>query len=502
MSLPNAQVTRFRAVIERKLGLSFQDDKQEFLAEVMRARLETTGDTGETYLARLENPATSKEWSALGELLTVPETYFFRHYDQFRAFAEVALPDRMRARSATSYLSILSAGCASGEEAYSLAVLTREATSGRLWDVSIVGVDINPAIIKKAIEGRYSDRALRQTSAEMQHKLFGQQRHDYALDESIRQAVRFEERNLADNDPDFWQPESFDIIFCRNVLIYFSAEQAQALVSRFARALAPGGYLFLGHAENLRGLSQDFHVCHTHDTFYYRRRSRDEIATKEAASTAELQMPTSLEEVLDGSVSWVEAIQNSAERVQSLAQKPTKASASPPTSEKPRWSLAPAFDLLRNERFEEALATLRNLPPEAANDLDAILLQAVLWAHSGRLDEAEKVCRHLLSIDELNAGAQYVLALCYEGSGDNSAAISHDQTAIYLDSEFAMPHLHWGLLARRGNDLETARRELQQALTLFQREEPSRLLLFGGGFGRETLLALCRAELIACGGQP
>lgn len=501
----NPHVARFRAVIERTLGLSFPDDKQDFLAEVLRARLEKTADSSESYLARLESPLPNGEWRVLGELLTIPETYFFRHYDQFRAFAEVALPDRLRARSMFGRLAILSAGCATGEEAYSLAALAREVAGDRSRELAITGIDINPENIRKAVEGRYSARALRQTTVEMQQKLFGQQHQDYILDESLRRAVRFEERNLLRDDPDFWQAEAFDIIFCRNVLIYFSAEQAQALVSRFVRALAPGGYLFLGHAENLRGLSQDFHVCHTHDTFYYRRRSRDEmVARRPAVSTPAPAMPAPLEDVLDGSVSWVDAIQNSAERVQSLAQKPAAAAAAPGLQPpaKPRWSLAPAFDLLRRERFAEALATLRDLPPEAANDRDAVLLQAVLYAHSGRLDEAERACRHLLTLDELNAGAQYVLALCEEGAGDSGEAISHDQTAIYLDPGFAMPHLHWGLLARRGGDLETARRELQQALLLFQREELSRLLLFGGGFGREALLALCRAELIACGGQP
>jgi chemotaxis protein methyltransferase CheR len=493
-----AHILRFHAVIERKLGLNFDNDKQDFLAEVLRARLEKTGETGDIYLSRLESQSPSAEWSTLGELLTVPETYFFRHNDQFRAFAEVALPDRMRAQSTSRRFSILSAGCASGEEAYSLAVLAQEATSGTPWDISIVGVDINPAILKKAVEARYSARALRQTSTEMQHKLFGQQQHhEYALNENIRSAVRFEERNLAEDDANFWRPESFDIIFCRNVIIYFSPEQAQALVRRFARTLAPGGYLFLGHAENLRGLSQDFHVCHTHDTFYYRRRTREETVKKPSVATpAPLQIPSPLEAVLDGNVSWVEAIRSSAERVQSLADKPTAT-----TPDKPRWSLAPVFDLLRHERFHEALDAVRGLPAEATNDVDAVLLHAVLCAHSGKLDEAELVCRHLLNIDELNAGAQYVLALCCENSGDNDTAIIHDQTAIYLDPGFAMPHLHLGLLARRSNDLDTARRELQQALILFQREELSRLLLFGGGFGREALLALCRAELIACGGQ-
>jgi chemotaxis protein methyltransferase CheR len=112
------------------------------------------------------------------------------------------------------------------------------------------------------------------------------------------------------------------------------------------------------------------------------------------------------------------------------------------------------------------------------------------------------VCRRLLKIDELNSGAHYVLALCREGARDQPAAANHDQVAVYLDPAFAMPRLHLGLLARRAGDSGTARRELAQALALLQREDASRLLLFGGGFNREALLGLCRAELIACGGKP
>jgi chemotaxis protein methyltransferase CheR len=113
--------------------------------------------------------------------------------------------------------------------------------------------------------------------------------------------------------------------------------------------------------------------------------------------------------------------------------------------------------------------------------------------------QAERACEQLLALDELNAGAHYLLALCREGAGDRGGAVSHDQTAVYLDPGFAMAHVHLGLLARRANDRNTARRELEQAILLLQREDASRLLLFGGGFSRDALMALCRAELSASG---
>ncbi len=122
--------------------------------------------------------------------------------------------------------------------------------------------------------------------------------------------------------------------------------------------------------------------------------------------------------------------------------------------------------------------------------------------HGGQLSGAEDACRRLLELDELNAGAHYVLALCRESAGDERGAADHDQVAAYLDPAFAMPRLHLGLLARRAGDRDAARRELAQALALLEREDPSRLLLFGGGFNRAALLALGRAELHACGGRP
>ena len=144
---------------------------------------------------------------------------------------------------------------------------------------------------------------------------------------------------------------------------------------------------------------------------------------------------------------------------------------------------------------------MRGLPPGSANDPDAQLLLAVLHANSGEIVEAEKIARQVLAADELNTGAHYLIALCREYDGDRDGAVRHYQAATYLDLLFAMPHLHLGLIAKRSGDTDTAQRELGIALSLFDREDAARILLFGGGFTREALLAFCRAELRACGGN-
>jgi len=503
------EVDRFRNIVERRLGLQFEDAKLGFLGDLLRQRISANGHACEIYLGNLEGGVSPNELNALVQELTVPETYFFRNMDQFRVFSEVVLPSRLRAQESYKQLRFLSAACASGEEAYTLAILLREVSADPSWDVSILGIDVNHAVLEKALRARYSTWALRETPLAVQRRWFRSEGREMVLDETIRTSVHFEAHNLVEDDPGVWQPETYDAIFCRNVIMYFTQEASKAVVARLTRALAPGGYLFLGHAETLRGLSHDFHLHHTHGTFYYQRKEGTDQAAKRFSTgmvTVSTNASTTLATIVDESSTWIDAICTATERVQALTVAPKQPSL-PDRSVSlahagPRWDLCIPLDLLRTEQFTEALDVVQALPPESAHDPDVLLLQAVLLAHSGQLAPAEDVCRRLLKIDELNSGAHYVLALCREGARDQSAAANHDQVAVYLDPAFAMPRLHLGLLARRAGDSDNARRELGQALALLQREDASRLLLFGGGFNREALLGLCRAELIACGGKP
>lgn len=502
---------RFRALIVRCLGLQFEDAKLGFLADVLRRRLEATKEEPDLYLAQLDAKAVPHEVVMLAQELTVAETYFFRHVEQYRAFAEVALPDRLRyAQAAGARLSVVSAGCASGEEPYSLAITVRDTLPDRVDAVSILGVDINPVLVEKATRGRFSSWVLRDTPPDVQRRWFRADGREFVLDKAVRSSVGFEVCNLADDGSELWRPQSHDIVFCRNVLMYFAPASAQALVSRIARSLRPGGYLFLGHAETLRRLSNDFHLRHTHGTFYYQRRDRAELGPALPAVVALRAMPagepTPLAAWVEGANTWIDTIQQASERIRSLVESPSHAGSAPDGSgsrrAKPAREIGLALELLREERFAEALEVVKALPPEFEPDAEVLLLRAVLLTHGGQLAVAERACQRLLEIDELNAEAHYLLALCREGVGDQAGSLYHDQVAIYLDPGFAMAHLHLGLIARRAQDLTTARRELEQAIALLQREDPSRLLLFGGGFTRDALVGLCRGELLRSGGRP
>jgi chemotaxis protein methyltransferase CheR len=158
-----------------------------------------------------------------------------------------------------------------------------------------------------------------------------------------------------------------------------------------------------------------------------------------------------------------------------------------------------ARELLGAERFAEALDLLADLGPDRSELPEVLLLRAALLLQRGDLDQAEQAARRLLADDEHGAGGHYLVALCREEAGDAAGALEGYRRAALLDPGFALARLHLGLLARRRHDTATARRELANAVELLQREDPARLQLFGGGFGRAALVALARAELLACG---
>lgn len=503
--LDTALVERLRAAVASRLGLQLEDSSVEPLVALASERVEAGRvRSGDAYVRAVEagEPA---ELRAIAARVTVGETYFFRNANDLAAFSGTVLPERIRARGAARQLRILSAGCSSGEEPYTLAMLVRDAPALAGWDLGILGVDVNPAAIARGRAARYGPWSLRQTSDAVRARFFDEVGREVRVREEVRALVRLEERNLVEDDPELWAPGGWDVVFCRNVLMYFSRETMRRIVSRIARSLAAGGFLFLGHAETLRGVSSEFHLLHTHGTFYYQRRVGDAPSAGVAAALA-APSPTPAP-ILDPDLDWLDAIRTASERIAGLSRAGAPSAPSAPATA-PLAPLAPpggsdvprALALLREERFAEALAALG--PAADETDTDALLLRAVILASSGDPAAAEEVCARILELDELSAEAHYVKALCREHARDRAAAANHDHYALYLDPTFAMPRLHLGLLAKRAGDVEGARRELARALALLAGEDTSRILLLGGGFTRAALVDVCRAELRACGGGP
>lgn len=247
VALAAAEIECFRGLVAERLGLYFEDSKVDFLAEVLRQRMEDTGCHQFSVYRISSFAGEGSEIGALAEQLTVGETYFFRCAEHFQAFADVVLPSRIQARGGDRRLRILSAGCASGEEPYSLAILIREKFPELAsWDIKILGFDVNSSVVGKAKRARYSPWSLRETPENLQLKYFHGAGRDFELDKAVRSAVTVEERNLAEDDPLFWHRDSFDAVFCRNVTMYFTTDVTRSVIARIAQSLAPGGFLFLG----------------------------------------------------------------------------------------------------------------------------------------------------------------------------------------------------------------------------------------------------------------
>ena len=189
-----AQVESFRALVARQLGLNFDETKTGLLTDVLQQRVEMSGLPADPYMARLEAKQQLGEFGALARELTVGETYFFRNIDQFHALRECVLPERFEARGARRCLRILSAGCASGEEAYSIAMMLRDMMPSRTWELSIRAVDLKPAMMQMARQACYTNWALRETPPAMQQRWFRLSGRHLFLDDAIRADVTFDER--------------------------------------------------------------------------------------------------------------------------------------------------------------------------------------------------------------------------------------------------------------------------------------------------------------------
>ncbi|HEY6903197.1 MAG TPA: protein-glutamate O-methyltransferase CheR, partial [Candidatus Acidoferrales bacterium] len=256
--LQRGDVERFRCLIATSLGLRVEDDRLDWLADILRQRVQQRGSASAAeYLASMEvERGGREEWRVLAGQLTVVETYFFRSPEHFRALVNGVLPERIALLKGRRPLRMLSAGCASGEEPYSLAITVREHFPHlRPEDVTITAFDINSKMLAQALSARYTDWSLRDVPQELLRKYFQLNGKHYTLRRDIRSMVRLEERNLAAPGETIWEIEQYDVIFCRNVVMYLTAEAARVAIERLRHALCPGGFLFLSSAETLRGVS-------------------------------------------------------------------------------------------------------------------------------------------------------------------------------------------------------------------------------------------------------
>ena len=263
--MPDLSVEQFQSLshqIYQKLGLHFDEKKIYFLKTRVAKRMAVLGiDDAREYVFKL-NYADPQglEMQALANLVTTNETYMFREYDQLQAFANFCLPEVLSAKQARGErsLRIWSAGCSSGEEPYTLAMIVQDVfPQAQSWDCQIVATDIDENMLGRVAAARYGARSVGDVPDEYRRKYLIEDGDEWVVRRRTTDLVQPRHLNLHDRMA-MRSMRGFDFVFCRNVLIYFDDASRKAVVDHFYSALNPGGYVFLGHSESIGRVTTAF----------------------------------------------------------------------------------------------------------------------------------------------------------------------------------------------------------------------------------------------------
>jgi chemotaxis protein methyltransferase CheR len=263
----------FQDYFGRKTGIYFEDNKRYFVDRRLAARMQATGHKScLLYLRFVQFQPSQSEFQKLVNAMTVNETYFFREEYQLSALVDGVMDDVRTRKAPGESIRIWSMPCSTGEEPYSIAIYLMEHWPGMAEaDVEIVGSDINSTVLEAARDGVFSDYALRSTPPSIVAKYFKQVSDTgHELLPEIRDAITFTQVNLTNPD-ETRSYRGFDIVFCRNLLIYFDSASRREAVECLYGAMNPGGYIFLGHSESMSRISSLFTISRAADALVYQK---------------------------------------------------------------------------------------------------------------------------------------------------------------------------------------------------------------------------------------
>lgn len=264
------QLIEFRDFIFKNLGLWFGDSKLPVLENRLKMRLGRLDVSPEAYYRMITSEDDRAEIEKLISIITTNETYFYRCESQIDSFRDMILPRIIDKKIAagTRSLKIWSAGCSTGEEPYTIAMIVHDTLKFHsIWDVLIYASDLSTEVLTKALDGKYNQRSVERIPPDLIKKYFVEQNGFYHINNVIKKYVDFEYSNLVDGYFD----SEYDVILCRNVLIYFRDETKTMLLNKFHDALADGGYLFLGPTEMVRGLVDGFKMISLKDSVVFQK---------------------------------------------------------------------------------------------------------------------------------------------------------------------------------------------------------------------------------------
>ena len=480
-------LSRLSDFLEAQMGLHFPPERWRDLARGIGAAATEFGfaDTEACIQWLLASPVTRHRIEVLASHLTVGETYFFRDKKIFDLLEGQILPELIASRRGTNQrLRIWSAGCATGEEPYSIAILLHKLIPDlECWNLTILATDINPRFLQKASRGIYADWSFRDTPGWVREAYFRKiEGGRFQILPSIQKLVSFLHLNLAEDAyPSLSNnTNALDVIFCRNVLMYFAAEWQKKVAVNLHRSLLEGGWLMVSPSELSHILFSQFRTVHFPSAILYRKDS--EYA---AAPILGLAATTFLSPEVDRPTVFFPEFPESL----------SAAAAAPLREEAPVSPYPEALTRYHQGRYAEVVEKLSCWLSQDQSDTNAMCLLARAYANEGRLAKALEWCEKALAADKLNAGCHYLRAMILqEQAAEEEAAVSLQRT-LYLDPKFAMAHFSLGNLALRQGKVKDSGRYFKNALSLLQAHPPGEILPESEGITAERLMEIIRSTI-------
>jgi chemotaxis protein methyltransferase CheR len=476
-TISDSLLYRFSEFVAAQIGLYFSERRLRDLERGIRSSLQEFGfkDTESCIKWLLSSPLTKNQIEILASHLTVGETYFFRDNKSFEVLADHILPELIhRRKSAEKSLRIWSAGCATGQEPYSIAILLNKLIyDPGDWNLTIMGTDINPSFLQKASEGIYSDWSFRDTPRWVKEGYFRKTKQGhFEISPSIRKLVKFSYLNLIDDAyPSLTNnTNAMDVIFCRNVLMYFDQERQKKVIQNLSRCLVDGGYLIVSPSETSHVLFSELRMVNLDGVIFYKKESGKFRTAEDFICEDILYHPTfekaaySVQPPLEyvaGQESEISFPQKSGQALQLetgiIGIQKTQPQLTP---------YEEALALYKQGRYGEAVDKIRLLLSNNKIDYEAFALLARAYANMGKLSEAMEWCKKAIVEDKMNPGCHYLLATIQQEQGHVEETVKSLRRALYLDQSFVLAYFALGNLTRQQGKFKEAKKYFENALSL------------------------------------
>jgi len=504
-TLPFQQLSE---ALSRGIGLHFPPERWNDLGRGLRAASQELGFADSVELAGLvlSRNLSIDHIKVLARYLTIPETYFFRDRSTMLALRDQILSDLINERRQSELrLRIWSAGCCSGEEPYTIAILLRELLSDyEDWVVSILGTDINPVVLAKAASGSYSDWSFREVPEGFKENYFSQEGKRFQVRRDLLEMVTFGFLNLAaDPYPALTtNTEAMDLIFCRNVLMYFSREEAIRCVEKFHKCLTPGGWLVVSAGESSFVSKELFDCVSLPDAVFYKKRQFTDVENLDR-QLSKLETSIFRDQLsFGGAILNLESVSDLFKDKKSPGQRNEIA---PVTLESEEDFVSIASEYYDQGRYDEVVSKLKarilkypehfQKGPEQNNQVFVLLARS--YANQGKLAEALDWCEQGIKLNPLDAQLYYLRSSIFQSQRQPKQVLESLRKSLFLDPDFILSHYGLGNHYLKDGQKVQAARSYRNALALVLKMDKESLLPEGEGLTAGRLAEIIETTLAA-----